>query len=100
MLGGKINLTYTTLVCILEAYLMRYHEDGMSLEQAFRHTKAARSVVNPNLAFLQQLAEYESKLHNEESCSPWREHTENGITKRLPQFVIDHFLDDYHTEFL
>ena len=80
------------------AYLIRYH-DQMTLEQAFCHTKAARRVVNPNLGFLQQLAEFEKKLHGEERCSPWAEHTQDGITKRLPVFIIERYLDDYQIEF-
>ena len=79
------------------AYLMRYHQ--MSLQQAFCRTKEARPIINPNLSFLQQLAEFEKKLHGEEACSPWRDHTVNGITKRLPVFIIEHFLDDYQIEF-
>lgn len=73
----------------------------MSLEQSFRHVKAARPVISPNLAFLNQLASFELKCRNErpEQCSPWAEHTENGISKRLPSFIIAEYLEDYDHEF-
>lgn len=70
----------------------------MSLEGAFRHVKAARPVITPNLAFLNQLAAYELKCRNgaKEQCSLWNEHThQNGITRRLPAFILAHFLEDY-----
>lgn len=71
----------------------------MNLEEAFCHTKAARHMINPNLAFLEQLAAFEAKYRPAERCSPWAEHTENGVSKRLPQFVIERFLEDYQVEF-
>ena len=80
---------------------MRYHEDQMTLEQAFRHTKKARNVAKPNLGFLKQLAKYEKKLRNgnEECCSPWLDHTQNEITKQMPEFVIKDFIEEYEIEF-
>ncbi|KAJ6219575.1 hypothetical protein RDWZM_005387 [Blomia tropicalis] len=79
------------------AYLIRYKK--MSLEKAFRHTKSARSVINPNIGFLEQLSRYEAKIHGESNISPWQECTQNGITKRLPVFIIADYLDEYHIEF-
>lgn len=70
-----------------------------TLENAFAHAKAARSIVRPNVAFLRQLADYEAQLHGEANCSPWLEHTHNGVTKRLPEFILKRFFDDYQNEF-
>lgn len=47
----------TTLVL---AYLLKYTD--MSLRVAFRHTKASRPVVRPNMSFMGQLMEYEARL--------------------------------------
>ena len=71
----------------------------MSLEQAFRRTKTARTIVNPNLGFLQQLAQFEAKCRPLDKCSRWRDHTDNDITKRLPEFIITDYLEDYQHEF-
>lgn len=80
------------------AYLIRYHQ--MSLEQAFRLTKSSRSIVNPNIGFLHQLAKYESEtLLDKGKCTIWREHTLNGITKQFPEFVIADYIQDYQNEF-
>ena len=78
---------------------MRYHDNMRTLELAFAHTKAVRCIVRPNLAFLKQLSDYEKKLHGEQNATPWRQHTENGITKELPGFIIDRYFDDYQHEF-
>lgn len=81
------------------AYLMRYHQ--MSLEQAFRFVKQRRSVINPNLGFLEQLAQFELQCRegNQKLCSVWQEHTMNSITKRLPQFIILDYIEEYEHEF-
>ena len=73
----------------------------MSLEQSFRHVKNCRSVINPNLGFLEQLSTYEHKCRNETEaeCTAWNTHTYNGITKRLPEFIIRDFFDEYEHEF-
>lgn len=78
---------------------MRYSETMQTLELAFVHTKSIRRIVRPNMAFLRQLAEYEKKLHGTGNCTPWRDHTANGVTKSLPVFVIERFFEDYQNEF-
>lgn len=78
---------------------MRYSKNMKTLELAFVHTKTIRPIVRPNMAFLCQLSNYEKKLHGPSNCSPWRDHTLNGITKSLPVFVIERFFEDYQNEF-
>lgn len=78
---------------------MRYSETMKTLELAFVHTKSIRNIVRPNLAFLCQLAEYEKKLHGLSNCSPWREHTLNGVTISLPVFIIERFIGEYQNVF-
>jgi len=70
----------------------------MTLEQAFRHVRSVRSIF-PNIGFLQQLAEYERKLHGTGHCSVWRDHTIDGVTVHLPEFIIAEHLELYAREF-
>lgn len=53
-----------TVVC---AYLMR--ERGMSLRDASSHLRGCRDTVQPNQGFVQQLLEYERRLHGGEQVS-------------------------------
>lgn len=70
----------------------------MTLRNAFQHVKTRRSVVTPNTAFLEQLVAYEKKHHEHQSQQPLAqlvEHTINGITQRLPDFVVEEWLNEY-----
>lgn len=69
----------------------------MTLRQAFQHVKSRRSIVTPNTAFLEQLVEYERRHHEHQlpHLSKLVDHTINGITQRLPDFIIEEWLDDY-----
>lgn len=61
--------------------------------------KKCRSLICPNLGFLQQLAEFERKCKPEPECSRWSQFTLLGVSKWLPQFIIDDFLEDYEYDF-
>lgn len=73
----------------------------MSLEQAFRFVKQKRSVINPNLGFLEQLAQFEVQCRagDTSKCSTWVVHTVDNITKRLPEFIILDYFEEYEHEF-
>ena len=72
----------------------------MTLEGAFRHTKAARPIINPNVGFLEQLTRYEMQATGGVGAE-WQDHTMNGVTKRLPTFIIAdaNLLQEYEHEF-
>lgn len=60
-----ISRSATTVI----AYLVKYH--NMSLEQAFRHTKERRRIINPNSGFVEQLRSFEASLRNEHQNDPF-----------------------------
>ncbi|CAG5124982.1 unnamed protein product, partial [Candidula unifasciata] len=62
--GGKTlvhcvaGISRSASICI--AYLMKYKR--MPLDQAYRHVKKCRSVIQPNVGFWKQLIEFERRL--------------------------------------
>lgn len=70
----------------------------MTVRDAFRHVKSIRPVICPNLAFLEQLVAYEEKIMKRK-VAHMVEHTVNGITKRLPDFIIAEYWAEYAIEF-
>lgn len=49
------------------AYLMA--KEGMTLRQAFKHTKARRTIIKPNVKFADSLLIYEKKLFGKNSIT-------------------------------
>lgn len=80
------------------AYLIKY--GGLSLESAYQELRSRRFVARPNLNFLRQLSNYEAELYGEEKRSPWASYTLNGITREMPQFIIDNYASNYTFEFM
>ena len=66
----------------------------MSLEEAYRLTKQRRIISRPRVYLLQALTEYETKLAGKEVTS-WSDHTVNGITKRMPDFIMQYYREFY-----
>ena len=62
--GGKILIycragqSRSATLCI--AYFMKYHD--MSYDQAYQYVKGRRPIIHPNIGFVRQLKEYETKL--------------------------------------
>lgn len=62
--GGKTlvhcvaGVSRSASICI--AYLMKYKR--MPLDQAYKHVKKCRSVIQPNVGFWKQLIEFERRL--------------------------------------
>lgn len=46
---------------VVIAWLIKHH--GMTLKEAFEHTKAQRRVIMPNEGFLKQLSDFEKEVH-------------------------------------
>lgn len=70
----------------------------MSLKEAFKHTKNARKIINPNLSFLEQLAKYEQKCLGH-TITKMVSYTLDGVTLQLPDFIVEEYIDDYRHEF-
>lgn len=79
-----------------QAYLMKHEKK--SLRDAYRHVVSVRPPVCPNHKFLEQLAEYEATIHPHDHCKLVA-HTENGITIKLPDFVLEEFWENYEIDF-
>jgi len=60
-----ISRSATTVI----AYLVKYH--SMSLEQAFRHTKERRRIINPNSGFVEQLRQFEASMQPTSPYDPF-----------------------------
>eukprot|EP01088_Endostelium_zonatum_P020730 TRINITY_DN7787_c0_g1_i1.p1 TRINITY_DN7787_c0_g1~~TRINITY_DN7787_c0_g1_i1.p1 ORF type:complete len:192 (+),score=30.61 TRINITY_DN7787_c0_g1_i1:176-751(+) len=52
---------------IVLSYLISH--EGMSLKDAYHHTKKARPIISPNTGFLEQLIEHEKKVHGKSTLS-------------------------------
>lgn len=86
----------TTLVL---AYLLKYTD--MSLRVAFRHTKAIRPVVRPNMSFMAQLMEYEGRLKGPGQRSTTMVTVldrRRKVTVTVPDFYKKEFPDLYEWE--
>ena len=89
----------TTLVL---AYLLKYTD--MSLHQAFRHTRAIRPVVRPNMGFMSQLIAYETAVQgNRRSGGPSVKMVtvrdgRRGVSVTVPDFYPKEFPDLYEWE--
>lgn len=59
-----ISRSATTVI----AYLVKHH--GMSLLEAYQHTKERRRIINPNTGFLNQLRIFAASVHPDKELDP------------------------------
>lgn len=76
----------------------------MTTKEAFKHVKNIRPFIKPNVSFLEQLVYYEWKcLKNlpefEIKKTKMQSITLNNVTKFLPDFIINDYLEEYKHEF-
>lgn len=73
------------------AYLLKYTD--LNLHEAFRHTRLLRPVIRPNMSFMKQLVDYESKLRDGHTSvrmvNTYDEH------RRVSVFVPDFYQKEY-----
>ncbi|KPM10978.1 dual specificity protein phosphatase 14-like protein-like protein [Sarcoptes scabiei] len=88
-------------VTIVMAYLIRFHQ--MTVREAFIHIKRIRPFIRPNPSFLEQLVFYEWKYSKNLSLA--KANTKiilieiNQIVRKLPDFIIENYLEEYKYEF-
>ena len=55
--------------------------------------------MRPKAHLLSQLAAYEVHLFGQSRIIDWHEYTVGGITKRLPEFIVQDYKEFYMGEF-